>query len=257
MAIVAAIVGFSGFEGKGTFILWLPILLLGASTLLLHRTHLGGQFLVRAVLWSNLILGFLVAISSGGADGGFGAAIAVGTGAGLIILGRSGLDGESSHFAPAAFRTSLILAFVMALADTQSLMLFGANALERGHNVGLALPCAAVMLVALVGLYRLRVWGLALNVGANVAIAGLAATDALGVPPPIVWALCTTAAVQLVLPMPLLAAMWKRRYTPAETEPRTRLCPWLTRTHAMNAGVGCMMALATYGAIIPGRLFSF
>src|SRR5690606_1248901 len=125
-----------------------------------------------------------------------------------LAMGRAGLDEEvpAGRFHPVAFRGSLILALVMALADTQSLLLFGILSLSTDASV-LMLVCAAVMTIAVLGLYRLAVWGLALNLVANLVIAGLGLHGALALPEAIVGALVTTAVLQLLLPVPLLGAL--------------------------------------------------
>ena len=48
-----------------------------------------GDLLVRAVLWSNLVLGFLLALSGSAEERAQGGVIALATGAGLLILGRN------------------------------------------------------------------------------------------------------------------------------------------------------------------------
>jgi hypothetical protein len=244
---------FAAFNGTLPWALALPVALLLVSGGLLFRRHLPSQILVRAALWSNLILGFLVSITghSGEVDAGF--FMVLGTAAGLLSLGRSGLRENTSAFAPVAFRSSLVLALVMALADTQSLLLFGGVQVEDTYMATRAVPtlaCAALMLVALVGLYRLKVWGLVLNIVANLVIAGLAFSSVLDLPPPIVAALCTTAVVQLLLPAPLLVAM-VRGSAPATTR-FARL-----RTFVVPTVVLAMVALAGLGFFTPGKLVNF
>lgn len=232
------------------FALLLPLGLLLASAGLLYRDHLPSQILVRAALWSNLILGTLIAISGGNSEVEIGAVMAVATATGLLSLGRSGLDARTEAFAPVAFRGSLVLALVMALADTQSLALFGTIQLENGSGLPI-LACAALMGVALFGLYRLRVWGLALNIVANVLIASLALTDVLDLPPPIVFALCSTAAVQLALPAPLLVAMIRGK------APEDRVTFARLRATVVPVATVALASLAVAGWLVPGRLVSF
>lgn len=215
----AAFAGLSFFAVGPHIVLAIPIGLLLVSAALIFRNHLPSQILVRAALWSNLVLGTLLAVA-GFSEGVMGTVIAIGTAVGLLSLGRTGLDQKTGGFAPVAFRASLIVALVMALADVQSLALFAMLGLqgaarvtyrpmvEFGHAL-VTLACAAVMVLAVIGMYRLRVWGLALNIAANVVVAALALTGALTVPHMIVFGLCTTAAVQLVLPVPLIVAMFR------------------------------------------------
>ncbi|MCA9709974.1 MAG: hypothetical protein KDK70_29315, partial [Myxococcales bacterium] len=127
--------------------------------------------------------------------------------------------------------------------------LFGVVRWSRSDPSALVLlACAALMIVALVGLYRLRVWGLVLNIAANLLIAGLAIADVLDVPGVVQAALCTTAVVQLVLPVPLLIAMARGR----APEPRTTPHPgW---AFAMPALVLGMLGLSLYAQLLPGGL---
>lgn len=229
----------------------IPTLLCVLATFLLHRRHLGSQILARATWWSNLILGMLVSIS--GTDGEVvGIMLALGSGLALLAMGRAGLDEEApaGRFHPVAFRGSLILALVMALADTQSLLFFGVLSIMEPFPSVLPLACAVVMAVAVLGLYRLAVWGLALNLVANVAIAGMGLTGILKLPDPIVAALVTTAVLQLLLPLPLLVALM--RGAPARPRRGRNLWP------ALAVVVVVMMALSAYAVFVhQGRLVHF
>ena len=122
--------------------LWIPSLLLAGSALLICRPHVGGQLVARAVWWSNLILGTLIATSGGSSERVIAALLALCTGGALLAVGRAELDEPttSGSFLPVAFRGTLICLVVMALADAQSLLLFGAlGALPRGAQSPAAL----------------------------------------------------------------------------------------------------------------------
>lgn len=246
---VIAGLGFSGFvvDDPDVWPLAMPMLLLFGSAALLFRAHLPSQLLVRAVLWSNLVLGTLISMTGGSSELELGAMLAVGSAMGLVSLGRHGLDLPSEDFAPAAFRGSLVLTLVMALADTQSLALFGALHLDHSPSESLPLlACAGFMLVALYGLYHLKLWGLVLNIVANVVIAGLAFTGVLDLPDPIVFALCTTAMIQLALPVPLVVSVVRGK---APT-PSPSLVPWRA---AVVPLISVSMALmAIYGWLNNG-----
>jgi hypothetical protein len=64
--------------------------------------------------------------------------------------------------------------------------------------------------LALHGLYRLKIWGLGLNIVANVLIAGMALGGVLDLPDVLANLLAATAVAQLFIPAPLLFAMVKR-----------------------------------------------
>ena len=205
---------WNGFDRDLPAALWIPTLLLTASAVFVFSRQLGPQILARAAWWSNLILGTLIAFTSSSSEVISATALAATCGAALLLAGRSGLSGDSGAFRPVAFRATLLIAMIMALADTQSLLLFGTLEASEHSGLdlesGLMLGSAAFMVVAMVGLFRLRVWGLALNIVANVVIAILAATDCYDLPDPLVYALVTTAVLQLLLPIPMIAAIARR-----------------------------------------------
>jgi hypothetical protein len=243
---------FFCFGGSPPWALGVPVLMLVLAAGLSFREHLPSQVLVRAALWSNLILGALITVSSHSSEAATAYAMLMASATGLMSIGRFGLEQRSERFAPVAFRASLILTLVMALADTQSLALFGSIHLEETHfdKAAPLLACAGVMTVALVGLYRLAVWGLVLNLLTNLAVAGLALSGSLDLPNPIVVALCTTAIVQLLLPAPLLLAMVRGR---SET-PSARVQG--LRSWVVPVTVALMVAAGSYSVLTGTRLLS-
>ena len=132
----------------------------------------------------------------------------------LIVIGKRGLETVSRHFAPNAFRTTIIASLLLGLADAWALAFYTAVTSE----VGAMLICAGVMGVAIFGLFRMKVWGLALCILANIAIAGLALSSTFELPAVLSWGLVATAAVQLMLPVPLVLAMRRgAKKSPAQT----------------------------------------
>lgn len=222
-------------------VLWLPTSLLVAGALLLQLDRFGAQVLIRAVWWQGLVLGTLVTTDGSASERLPGALLALGSGAALLALGRLGLD-RPGRFNPLAYRGLLIASIAMALADAQVLLLWGGVNLEQvadgaswhHQTYPLLLGCAAVMLVAVVGLLRLKVWGVLLTLLANLGIAALALGGALRIPSAAAWALVATAAAQLLLPIPLLVAFVRR------TAPR-------------SAGISTRGALLT-GLVVAGLM---
>jgi hypothetical protein len=105
-------------------------------------------------------------------------------------------------------------------------------------------------MIAVFGLFRLAVWGLMLNLLANVAIAGLGLAGALELPGPIVGSLVATAVLQILLPVPMLVAM--ARGTARTQRAGRNYWP------ALAAIVTAMMLLSAYATLLhPGRLVSF
>ena len=178
-----------------------------------RQEGLGPQIFTRGVLWSNLLLSLILTVGAGRSDAALGLLLAPTAGGALLVLGRVGLDARSDAFAPKAFRGPLLLALVMALADALSLLLFAFVTITKSHGVGFfpLAGCAAVMLIAIAGLYRLRTWAVVLNIIGNIGVAALALAGALELFEPVVYALCTTAVIQLIIPIPMVLAMIRGR----------------------------------------------
>ena len=182
-----------------------------------RRPGVGPQMLARAIWWSNLLVGMLIAGNFlARVDQFVGAGIAIACAVPLLVLGQRGLDAAPSDpFQPMRFRGHLLLSLVMAFADAQTLLfsavmqlrvgMMGWNLLGTIFYAGPAMLAALVMALAVWGLYRLRTWALLLNLVGNFVIAYLAMEGTLNVAPPIAIALFGTAACQALLPVPILA----------------------------------------------------
>jgi hypothetical protein len=215
----------------------LPAGLLVLSAALAHHGRTGSQLLARGVWWANLVLGTLFCLAGGGSERMFGLALAMATGAPLLAMGRMGLDeDDDGAFRPIAFRRTLSLAMIMAVADAQALVFWGIlklrhDAWRRGplsqETQGvILLMAAAVVLVGIVGLYRLRVWGLVVGAVSALGIFVLAMSDVFGLESPLPESLAATSAIQLLLPVPIVAAIVRGR-APAPSPPSlvARLAP--------------------------------
>ena len=216
------------FAATGRIVFELPMacLLLWAARLSQDR-RLRSALLTRAIAASNLILSVLYALTIGNtlATSGLAILLAVCSGRCLQLLGDRGLDGSedpTSSFEPVKFRGVLILALILACADALTLLFAIAWAvIGLAHVViqddyvpwslwlppiGLTVGAVAVMAVNAWGLLRLRTWALFGGMVANVAIAALALAGTLLGGSYIAVALVTTAVIQLLLPIPILAA---------------------------------------------------
>jgi hypothetical protein len=137
------------------------------AALIVHRPTLGAQLLARAIWWSNLGLGAILCIVASYSDLRFGLLMTFGHGLALLVIGRKGLAeaSERAAFLPAAFRSSLLLLMVLALADAQSLAFF--TVIEHyKHWDGVSEPLAlgaVAFTVGFIGLYRLALWGALLS----------------------------------------------------------------------------------------------
>ena len=149
---------------------------------------------------------FLTLAAALGARRGIGA---------LVSAGRAGLQQHSARFAPVAHRGGLMLSIVLALADTQALLLYGMVEIEDHStrlfvHAGPFFASAGVMMIALWGLWNMRMWGMLLNIVANVIIAGLAISGVFDLPGILAAGLFATAVVQLLIPIPMIRAMLQR-----------------------------------------------
>jgi hypothetical protein len=197
-------------------VLWLPAGLLGLSALLVWSRSVGGQLIARAVWWSNLILGTVIALASNHSERSVAALLVASTGAALLAAGDRALDApeRSGRFVPLAFRGTLMCMLVMAMADAQSLLLFGS--LERGacdelghcHSINpTMLAIAGALLLSVYGLYRLRVWGLGLVLVASAVLAGVSFGGLIELPSVLRAAYGVSGIAQWLVCIPLMLAI--------------------------------------------------
>jgi hypothetical protein len=134
VSVLGAAVLMRSWNGDVPAALWIPTAFLFLSALLLHHGALGSQLVARSAWWASLVLGTLIAVTGhSSSDGWIGVLLAVTAGTALMAMGRLGLDeGEGSAFRPVAFRTTLTLGMIMAVADAQALALFGALKVQEG-----------------------------------------------------------------------------------------------------------------------------
>ncbi len=225
-ALVASVAIGSFIVDAGPLLL--PTLALAGAGILIHVRSFGAQLLARAVWWANLVLAVFLAGSGGRSEREVGAALALGCGIGLLAAGHKGLAeaSERQGYAPVRFKATLLLAMILALADTQTLLLFGILKLHKWHShlssTMLLLSSALAMIVAFVGLYRLRTWGLVTNVAANLAIAAAAWMGALHMPNPVCTMLIATAGLQLIVPIPMVLMMVRKQPLPFQPSAQLR-----------------------------------
>jgi hypothetical protein len=240
--------------------LWISTGFLVLSALLLHHGAVGSQLIARSAWWASLVLGTLVAVAGSSSEGWIGVLLAVTTGTALLAMGRLGLDaGEGSAFRPVAFRTTLTLGMIMAVADAQALALFGAlkleeggwneGAAERGPQAFVLILSASVLVVAITGLYRLRVWGLLLATLCAGGVAVLSVTDAYGLPVPLRAGMALTSTAQVLLPVPILVAIFRGKPVTVTSTPSrlARIAP--------AALVALMMAASASRVVLGHAIF--
>lgn len=180
--------------------------------------------LSRAIAASNLLVALLYACSVGGMFGAvFSSLLALCSARVLQLLGSCGLDGaedQTTGFAPVRFRGILIVALIMAFADALTLLFstsvvgvrtlaLAVSQVETGSlstTLALTLGAALVMVGNVWGLLRLRTWALFSNMLSNIGVAALALGGLLATNYYVAIGLTVTAAIQLLLPVPILAA---------------------------------------------------
>jgi hypothetical protein len=176
---------------------------------------------IRAIAASNLVLALLCSGDPSKTYCVFAILLTVASSRSLQLLGERGLDaseGHDSHFEPIRFRGVLILTLVLACADAVTLLWSTTISLASyfiadpdGYvphplRFGLTAAATAIMAVNAWGLLRLRTWALFSSMLANVGIAALALSGVLLVGSWVSITLVTTAGIQLLLPLPILAA---------------------------------------------------
>jgi hypothetical protein len=258
LTAAAAPLWYADHNGPGSRLAvaeWYALFIASSSVLAFGRST-GAQLLARAIWWS--------AFASGGLTAGFaaetrdlaatGLVMTLATSTALLIAGRRGLDRDTLGFAPAAYRAPIMISMIMALADAQGVGWLGATrlsfALSYGSDGDLVyqavamIACSAVALVALYGLYRLRLWGLVLSAVTTLAIGVLAFTRVLGLADagPIPYAFAASAAVQLALLVPLFIAIVRRR---APAPPAPRMARLATIAPALVIVVAATLAILT------------
>jgi hypothetical protein len=177
---------------------------------------IAAQLLARATWWSLLLVGAVMALFGDSEMRSLGGYIAVCNATALIAAGNVGLDARTGRFVPVAFRGTLIVSLVLAIADTGSFLWFGLGTAVFEHRISLFHRVSMLMLVpfmitGVIGLLRLRVWGLLVSLATNLLIATLAFTRVLPLPDVLRQLFIGTAVLQLLVPIPMLVAFVRGR----------------------------------------------
>lgn len=195
----------------------------GLATWLARSPRPWAQMLVRALWWSALLAGSAGMVTEPGTIPILMPVIVLASAVGLLVVGERGVydvqPGEG--FGLAVHRRSIILMMILAIADTETLLMAALNhddpVVIRYATIDLG--CAAAMGVAMWGLYRLRTWGLVATLALNVVIATLGLAGLLFYEPGFAYLLATTAIIQLGLAAPLVRTLVSGT-APPERRPR-------------------------------------
>lgn len=155
----------------------IPLVGLVIAAVVIHAPKLGPQLLARAAWWSSFALGVMLCFFGWSSVRTAGIPLVLSCGAALLIAGRReiGAAGEQGGYAPTAFRSTLLLLMVLALADAQTFLLLGALGLSESGSRNtsgalLMLLASAGYVVGFVGLYRLALWGALLNLAVSAGL---------------------------------------------------------------------------------------
>jgi hypothetical protein len=189
----------------------IPIVGLFLAGLIAHGSTLGPQLLARAIWWSNLGLGTILCVLGSSHERNVGVIMTLGCGVALLAIGRKGLAQatERAAYAPAAFRSSLLLLMVLALADAQTLGLFTILEYDTRNGPSGAFVLGAfatVFVVGFVGLYRIKIWGAVVNSAAALVLFALTLFRALSLSHDLETIIAILMGVQLLVSVPMLVA---------------------------------------------------
>lgn len=211
----------------------------GAAALIWSR-RLAAQLLARGAWWSMLLCAGLIAVTSGDDVQTIGAFTAGCTAIALLAAGRTGLE-DRAGFAPVAFRGTLLVALVLAMADAGAFTWLGAGNAIFDHSWSV-LMMVPPMILGVIGLLRLRTWGLFVSVATNAAIATLASTGVLNLPGPVRQLFICSAILQMVVPLPMIVAILRKQPPSADAWRRSRaIAPMV-----IVSAVAALAVYATY-----------
>lgn len=205
----------SNHSCEDLFVMSLVVIPVIAAALIWLRP-IAAQLFARASWWSGLLVGALMATMGDHEICHLGGYLAICNATALIAAANTGLDAREGRFAPVAFRGTLIISLVLAIADAGSFLWFGLGTalfehrMSIGHRMSI-LMLVPFMLTGVIGLLRLRVWGLVVSLATNLAIATLAYTRVLPLPDVLRELYIGTAVLQLIVPIPMLIAFVRGR----------------------------------------------
>jgi hypothetical protein len=210
---------------------------------------LAAQLLARGAWWSMLLCTCLISVTTGYHEPVMGFVVGANALA-LLAAGGIGLENRKA-FAPVAFRGTLLIALVLAMADAGAFAWFGLGSALFDHSWSVALV-VPFMIAGVVGLLRLRTWGLFVSLATNLAIAILAGTGLLNLPSPLRQLFIGSAILQMIVPLPMLVSIIRKQPPRAAGWPRVRaLAPAL-----IVCAIAALALYATYlhdGALIHVR----
>jgi hypothetical protein len=221
LAIVgAALFGVQVMEREGG---WIPVVAIMTAAVAIFVPRLVAQLLARGLLWSNTLLGVLIAILSGTDKVDYAAPLLLGCGGALLLGERRALAEatEARDERPVAYAGTLEVLMILALADAQSFIFFAWIEGSNHHAARFYAAAALGLLVGFVGLYRLAFWGVACTMGTSALFAVGIVSDVIRVDKELSVPLLVLMALQLLVPLPMVVSAVLGRPLP-ELPRRTR-----------------------------------
>ncbi len=169
------------------------------------------RVLVRAAWWSSLLAASVGAWAQPGTLPVLMPVMACASAVGLWLFECDATSLGEPDFPLRVHRRSFVAMLTLAFADAETLASAALNHDEAGTFGYALLDGAAVVLLAagIVGLYRVRGWGLVSLLGTNVLVAVAALTGVLIYDPGFAALLATTSMLQLAIGIPVLQSLWR------------------------------------------------
>ena len=164
------------------FLLAIAMALLGCA-IGLHSSKHALELGVRGVMWSVITISvFATQMYAADAFGHHNHApmvTALACCSALLLAGP--IRSTSNKFKPAAYQGILTVGILLAIADIVAFSMLAVAARHDGeHRVAMfGVGVAAAAAIGVVGLYRLRTWGLVVCVATNIVVVAVALTDGL------------------------------------------------------------------------------
>lgn len=240
-----------------------PLLAVLVAMWLAHRRSMASQIVSRSMLWAMTMIVVVFQWTLLQADpkamylatlfpllaSAVLASSLTCTGA-LLALGNHGLRPPAARPGHVQGLEGLLtLSLVMGLADALVLLTTGSLFAASFTSNPVPLIVAVWLLVAAYGLHRRRTWGLLAMAAGNLAELLLAGTDAFVSFGPFVLILIVTAALQILLPLPVYFAMARRKQQPLPTS------TWARKIPAVVLIASAASATVQWAVVMAGHLF--
>jgi len=225
---------------------WVPVVGLLAAPVLpaaaIWCRPLALQLLARSFWWVQLLYASFASLT--GLSDRHVRAVALGSACALLAAGRVGLADERGRFRPVAFRGTLTLALILAMADAAAFSWIGVTETIEDGRLRLIF-FAPPMIAAVIGLLRLRTWGLLVSVVTNVVVAVVVGAVVRDFSDEGRALFVGNAIVQLLIPLPMWITIIRRRPPPPDRWQKARA---IAATFVIVALAVVAIASAQFGA---------